>query len=107
MDSDESTEQDQEEGTGSGYGEDQGATYDEGSGSEGGDTGGGYGDGTEGADESGGDLQTGSGQTWTANCESGHFFWAGPERSSYDAAQADATAHDNSRHGGVQTAVVL
>lgn len=44
---------------------------------------------------------------WYATCESGHPIWQGPSRSEYDAAQGDATAHDNAVHGGTPTAVVL
>lgn len=44
---------------------------------------------------------------WYAECESGHPLWTGPEHDDYEGAQADATAHDNARHGGAPTAVVL
>ena len=44
---------------------------------------------------------------WWAACESGHILWSGPERDTYLKAQADATAHDNSSHGGEPTAAVL
>ena len=33
--------------------------------------------------------------------------YIGPTRDTYDAAQIDATAHDNERHGGVATCGVL
>lgn len=45
--------------------------------------------------------------SWYAACQSGHAFWAGADRNSYGAAQADATAHDRARHGGSSTAVVI
>jgi hypothetical protein len=48
-----------------------------------------------------------SSTTWYAACQSGHPFWAGPDRGSYDAAQGDASKHDDSRHGGKPNAVVL
>lgn len=42
-----------------------------------------------------------------AACESGHFFWAGPDRSTYADAAKDARDHDSTSHGGSPTAVVL
>lgn len=44
---------------------------------------------------------------WYAACESGHPFWVGPDRTTYQLAQQDAAAHDNHAHGGSPTAVVL
>lgn len=44
---------------------------------------------------------------WYACCESGHPMWTGPEHAQYEDAQADATGHDRSVHGGASTAVVL
>lgn len=34
------------------------------------------------------------GTVWYAACESGHIFWAGPNRDGYDEAAKDATEHD-------------
>jgi hypothetical protein len=45
--------------------------------------------------------------TWYAACESGHPFWSGKDRDTYQKAQDDATAHDDKVHGGESTAVVL
>lgn len=45
--------------------------------------------------------------TFYAACQSGHPFWTGPDRSTYAAAQSDATDHDSEVHGGQSTAVVL
>lgn len=48
------------------------------------------------------------GKLFYAACEgNGHVLWAGPDRSTYDAAQADATAHDKRKHSGTPTAVVI
>lgn len=44
---------------------------------------------------------------WYGECEAGHPIWTGPDRETYEAAQGDATAHDNAVHGGAPTAVVL
>jgi integrase-like protein len=44
---------------------------------------------------------------WYAACEDGHSFWSGDLRNSQPAAQTDATAHDQERHSGIATAVVL
>ncbi len=43
---------------------------------------------------------------WYASCEDGHVYWAGKDRATEKAAKADAAAHDKSRHGGVETAIV-
>jgi hypothetical protein len=44
---------------------------------------------------------------WYAACQSGHAFWAGPDRDIYQEAAADARNHDARRHDGEETAVVL
>jgi hypothetical protein len=44
---------------------------------------------------------------WWAACESGHEFWSGPDRDSYEDAKHDATRHDDDVHSGIETAVVL
>ena len=46
-------------------------------------------------------------KTWYSACESGHPFWSGQDRATYDKAQEDAKAHDDAKHGGESTAVVL
>jgi len=45
--------------------------------------------------------------TYYAACEDGHEFWSGPDRDTYVAAEEDAHAHDNEKHGGHQHAGVL
>ena len=45
--------------------------------------------------------------SYYAMCETGHFLWTGDRRADQETAQADATAHDNSQHSGVRTAVVM
>lgn len=42
-----------------------------------------------------------------AVCETGHGLWSGPERSTHDQAEADASDHDNVIHGGSPAARIL
>lgn len=56
---------------------------------------------------SGGQASPDAAPPFWAACEFGHEFWAGPDRDTYDDAQADATEHDDDVHDGVSTAVVL
>lgn len=44
---------------------------------------------------------------WYAACESGHFFWSGPDRATHKLAAADASSHDEEKHDKEPTAVVL
>jgi hypothetical protein len=52
-------------------------------------------------------LAAAAASQWYAACETGHPFWAGPDRDTYKEAHKDATDHDTAQHGGVETAVVL
>lgn len=45
--------------------------------------------------------------SWYGACQTGHAIWNGPYRSTFQAAAADAAAHDQGQHGGAGTAVVL